>query len=109
MVNKISNETILKIYDLYTCVDYDLFKWKRYKILSLLDNLQQYNSNKYDDNYVRIDIYYDKHQFSNNKYGGAFDDFIDLVVDEVINKDIGHYEYRKKLKFWINKNCIKQL
>jgi hypothetical protein len=105
-INKIDNETIIKIYDLYTCIKPNSFKWKPYKILALLDKLHQYNSDRYNDLCIKIDIYYDKHTLSNNIYPEAYNDFIKYINENIIDKNVGHSDYRKQLQFWINKNII---
>lgn len=103
-INKVDNETIIKIYDLYTCIKPNTFKWKPYKILALLDKLQQYNSDMHNESCIKIDIYYDKSTLSNNIYSEASKDFINYINENIIDKNVGRSDYRKALQFWINKN-----
>ena len=105
-VKNIDNDTIIKIYDLNTCINFDKLKWKQYKLLSLLDNLQQYNNNKNDEDYKKIDIYYYRQTLSNNKYPEAYNDFVKCINENIIDKNVGHSKYREKLQFWINKNNL---
>jgi hypothetical protein len=101
MVNEMENSKINEIYILYYCIDYYTIKWKRYKILVLLDTLQKYNEDKYNEEVEKFDVYFLKSKVK--VYDSAYDDFKQLVYEYVIDAKVGHAEFRKQFATWLKR------
>ena len=103
MGNEIENSKINEIYNLYYCIDYYTIKWKRYKILVLLDRLQRFNKDKYNQEVEKFDVYFYISKSDFKVYDGAYDDFKKLVYECVIDAKIGDHEFRRQFAVWLNR------
>jgi hypothetical protein len=99
-IKLIDNAKINEIYASLYCVENSVFKWKKYRIKELLDCLQRYNKQKWDESVEKIDVYYAHLVLEHKVYDGAFDDFKKLVYENVLDEEIGHADFRLLLKNW---------